>query len=438
MEKYDLLVIGFGKAGKTLAGKFAKLGKKVALIEKDSSMYGGTCINIACIPTKTLIQAAEENKTFQEAMQLKDAVTSRLNQKNKAVLEMSGATLYNGSAYFRSNHVVDVRNNGQVETIEAQTIIINTGATSNAFPIPGLLESNHVYDSTGIQRLDKQPARLGIIGGGNIGLEFASLYAKLGTKVTVFDTAPAILSRSDETVAKLAQEYMEEDGITFKLSSQILKVENKGEQVAINLEDGVYDCDAVLYALGRKPAVDQLGLENTDIALTERGAIKVNDYLQTTVPTVYAVGDVHGGLQFTYTSLDDSRIVYNHLTKGRNYSLKDRKNVPTSTFINPPLSEVGMTEKMAKEEGIAYKSNELLVAGMPRGHVDNKLRGIFKVIVSTENDQILGASLFSQESHELINMIKMAMDNKIPYTYFKENIFTHPTMAENLNDVFNF
>lgn len=437
MLTYDLIVIGFGKAGKTLAAKMANLGKKVALIEEDAKMYGGTCINIACIPTKTLIHAAEEGLSFQDAMALKEAVVTRLNHKNEQTLISSGADLYNARARFTDNKTIEISMGEDKERLTAETIVINTGAVSNSFPIPGLLESKHVFDSTGIQSLDKVPGRLAIIGGGNIGLEFASLYANLGSQVTVYDNSPKLLGRYEPEVAKLAQEYMEEDGISFQLDASVESLKNDGEAVLVTVNGREESYDAVLYALGRKPATDDLGLENTDIKVTDRGAIEVDDYLESSVPGVYAVGDVNGGLQFTYTSLDDFRIVFDKLTGNGDYKRSDRINVPTTLFIKPSLAQVGLTEAQTKEKGLPYKANILPVANMPRGHVNNDLRGLYKVLVNTETKEILGATLFGANAEEIINLIKLAMDNKVPYTYLKNQVFTHPTMAENLNDVFN-
>lgn len=438
MEQYDLLVIGFGKAGKTLAGKMASLGKKVALIEENPAMFGGTCINIGCIPTKTLLVAAEKNWTFEQVMAQKETVTTRLRNKNEAVLKGSGAVLYQGHARFLADKVIEVVAGDEREELAAETIVINTGAKSRVLPIPGLTEAAHVYDSTGIQQLENRPERLAIIGGGNIGLEFAGLYNKLGSNVTVFEAGSAILPRDEEVVAKLAKEYMEEAGIVFELNASIEQVANQGEQVAVTVNGQSQLFDAVLYATGRVPNTTDLGLDKTAIEVLENGAIKIDDFCQTTVPGVYAVGDVNGGPQFTYTSLDDFRIVFGHLTGTGSYSLSQRKSVPTSVFIDPVLSRVGLTEKQAVEKGYQVLSNELPVANMPRAHVNNDLHGIFKVIVDKETNLILGATLFGRNSEELINLIAMAIDNKIPYTYFKTQIFTHPTMAENLNDVFNF
>lgn len=438
MKTYDVVVIGFGKAGKTLAGKMASLGKKVALVEKNSSMYGGTCINIGCIPTKSLITLAEEGASFEEAMAHKDTVVTRLRGKNEAVLKGAGVDLYLAEAHFVADKVIEITAGDEKEELTAETIVINTGAVSNVLPIPGLLESHHVVDSTGIQQLTEQPKRLGVIGGGNIGLEFASLYAKLGSQVTVFEAAPAILGRYEPEVALMAQTYLEEAGVSFVLSAKVEKVSNEGDSVVVTVNGQNYIVDKLLYATGRKPSTEGLGLENTGIQLTERGAVQVDDYCETTVAGVYAVGDVNGGLQFTYTSLDDFRIVFGKLTGNGAYNLQNRKNVPNTVFIDPALSQVGMTEKEATEAGLPFKTNSLPVANMPRAHVNNDLRGMYKVIVNTETQEILGATLFGQSSQEIINLMKMAIDNHIPYTYIKNQLFTHPTMAENLNDVFNF
>ncbi|MGT2895811.1 FAD-containing oxidoreductase [Streptococcus entericus] len=438
MTHYDLLVIGFGKAGKTLAGKLSAAGKKVALVEENSAMYGGTCINIGCIPTKTLIVAAEKNWDFAQAMSQKETVVTRLRNKNEAVLKGAGVDLYNARARFVANKTVELTAGEDKEQLTADIIVINTGAKSNVLPIHGLLDTAGVYDSTGIQQLTERPERLGIIGGGNIGLEFASLYSKLGSQVTVFDAAPTILGRDEEVVAKLAKSYLEEDGVSFKLGVSISGVKNSGAAVLVTADGQDYAFDAVLYATGRKPATEDLGLENTAIELTERGAIKVDDYCETTIKDIYAVGDVNGGLQFTYTSLDDFRIVFGKLTGNGDYKRSDRGQVPTTVFIEPALSRVGLTEKEAIAAGYEVIANELPVANMPRAHVNNDLRGIYKVVVDKKTKLILGATLFGAGSQEIINLITMAIDNKIPYTYIKNQLFTHPTMAENLNDVFNF
>ncbi|RSI03381.1 FAD-containing oxidoreductase [Streptococcus sanguinis] len=436
MLTYDLIVIGFGKAGKTLAAKMAAQGKKVALIERSKAMYGGTCINIACIPTKTLLVAAEKGLAFDQVMAEKNAVTSRLNGKNYAAISGAGVDIIDAEAHFLSNKVIEITAGDEKEELTAETIVINTGAVSNVLPIPGLTETEHVYDSTGIQNLEELPKRLGVLGGGNIGLEFAGLYNKLGSQVTVLDAAPVFLPRVEPSIAALAKQYMEEDGIKLLQNVRTTQVKNDGDEVVVVTESGEFRFDALLYATGRKPNVEPLQLENTDIELTERGAIKVDKHLETSVPGVFAAGDVNGGLQFTYISLDDFRILYSYLAGDGSYTLEDRKNVPTSMFITPPLAQIGLTEKEAQEQGLPIAVKEIPVAAMPRGHVNADLRGAFKAVVNTETKEIVGATIFSAGAQEIINILTVAMDNKIPYTYFSKQIFTHPTLAENLNDLF--
>ena len=436
MLTYDLIVIGFGKAGKTLAAKMSTQGKKVALIERSKAMYGGTCINIACIPTKTLLVAAEKGLTFDQVMAAKNAVTSRLNSKNYAGVSGAGVDIIDGEAHFLSNKVIEITAGDEKEELTAETIVINTGAVSNVLPIPGLTETKNVYDSTGIQNLKELPKRLGVLGGGNIGLEFAGLYNKLGSQVTVLDAAPVFLPRVEPSIAALAKQYMEEDGIQLLQNVRTTQVKNDGDEVVVVTEDGEFRFDALLYATGRKPNIEPLHLENTDIELTERGAIKVDKHLETSVPGVFAAGDVNGGLQFTYISLDDFRILYSYLAGDGSYTLEDRKNVPTSMFITPPLAQIGLTEKEAQEQGLPIAVKEIPVAAMPRGHVNADLRGAFKAVVNTETKEIVGATIFSAGAQEIINILTVAMDNKIPYTYLSKQIFTHPTLAENLNDLF--
>ena len=438
-KHYDLIVLGFGKAGKTLAAKFGSMGKTVAMIEENPLMYGGTCINIACIPTKTMIVAASKGLSYDQVLNQREVVTSRLRNKNFNMLDTNEhVDVYTGHGEFISNKEIAVTAGEDKIVLSSDTIIINTGAVSIKPDIDGIDTATGFYNSTEIQHLSSQPSTLGIIGAGPIGLEFASLYAKLGTKVTVFNIDSNILKREEPIAQKLANEYLTEQGVTILNSVTLNAVSNKGNKPVITADNQNYTFDAVLYATGRRPNTTNIGLENTDITTNERGAIVVNDTCESSVPGVYAVGDVNGGPQFTYISLDDFRIVFGALTGNGHYTLKDRKNIPYTTFLTPPLARVGLTEQEAINKGYTVKTKELLVATMPRAHVNDNLKGAFKIVVDAKNNLILGATLYAQSAEELINLIKMAMDNNIPYTYFKNQIFTHPTMAENLNDLCNF
>lgn len=438
-KHYDLIVLGFGKAGKTLAAKFGSMGKAVAMIEENPLMYGGTCINIACIPTKTMIIAASKGLSYDQVLNQREIVTSRLRNKNFGMLDTNEhVDVYTGHGEFISNKEIAVTDGEDKIILSSETIIINTGAVAIKPNIDGISAATGFYNSTEIQQLSPQPNTLGVIGAGPIGLEFASLYAKLGAKVTVFNIESSILKREEPIVQELANEYLTEQGITILNDITLNSVSNDGNKPVITANSQNYTFDAVLYATGRKPNTANIGLENTDIITNERGAIVVNDTCESSVPGVYAVGDVNGGPQFTYISLDDFRIVCGALTGNGQYTLKDRKNIPYTTFLTPPLARIGLTEEDSINKGYTVKTKEMLVATMPRAHVNDYLKGAFKIVVNADNDLILGATLYSQGAEELINLIKMAMDNNIPYTYFKNQIFTHPSMAENLNDLCNF
>ena len=290
-KQYDLIVLGFGKAGKTLAAKFGSMGKSVAMIEENPLMYGGTCINIACIPTKTMIIAASKGLSYDQVLNQREVVTSRLRNKNFAMLDTNEhVDVYTGHGEFISNKEIAVTAGEDKIILSVETIIINTGAVAIKPNIDGIDTATGFYNSTEIQQLSPQPNTLGVIGAGPIGLEFASLYAKLGTKVTVFNIESSILKREEPIVQELANEYLTEQGITILNDITLNSVSNDGNKPVITANSQNYTFDAVLYATGRKPNTANIGLENTDITTNERGAIIVNDTCESSVPSaLYAV-----------------------------------------------------------------------------------------------------------------------------------------------------
>lgn len=439
MITFDAIIIGFGKAGKTLAGRLANENWKVAVIERDPNMYGGTCINIACIPTKVLVQDGLKDIPYKDAIERKDRVVETLREKNyKSLANQSNITIYDSEARFRSNKEVEIKRNGKVEVLTAEHIFINTGATSNIPSLEGDLTSNKVYTSTSLINRKTLPKQLAIIGGGYIGMEFASMYQTFGAEVTVITPEKELLPSEDCEIAAEVQKAMEEKGVhfIFEVKARGIKEESE-DKVSLSLSNGEsVSANAVLLATGRRPNVEHLGLENTSIELTEDGAIKVNEHLETTVQNVWALGDVKGGMQFTYISLDDYRIVENYLFGDKKYSLDSRKNIPYSMFIDPPLSRVGLTAKEAEEKGYEIAEGKMSVASHPRAHVINDLRGYFKVVIDKKTDKILGASLFGPESPELINLVKLAMDLDAPYTFLRDQIYNHPVMSESFNTLF--
>ncbi|WP_433977930.1 hypothiocyanous acid reductase MerA [Staphylococcus pseudintermedius] len=440
MNQYDLIVVGFGKAGKTLAKFAAQQGKSVAVIEKSAEMYGGTCINIGCIPSKVLVHDGIEAASFNDAMQRKRDVVSALNSKNYHNLaDEETVDVINMTASFKSAHAIDLLNaQGEaVQTIEGKNIVINTGAKSVIPNIKGIDTSQRVYDSKAIMDLTQQPKRLVIVGGGYIALEFASIFANFGTTVTVLERSDQILKREDAVIAQQVTEDLTQKGIQFIYNAETEAIEDEADVTKVVTNQGTFEADAVLVATGRKPNTEGLNLEAAGVQLGQRGEIIVNDKLQTSVDHIYAVGDVHGGLQFTYISLDDFRIVKSQLFGDGKRTLAQRGVVPYTMFIDPPMARVGMTATEAREKGYDILENQVAVNTMPRHKINNDTRGLFKAVVDAKSGQVLGATLYGQESEELINIVKLAIDQQLPYAVLRDNIYTHPTMAESFNDLFN-
>jgi pyruvate/2-oxoglutarate dehydrogenase complex dihydrolipoamide dehydrogenase (E3) component len=445
--KVKNIIIGFGKAGKTLGGYLASKGEEVTLIERDPAMYGGTCINVGCIPSKSLINSASissshQEKHYEEAIEEKRRLTSFLREKNKSKLVSSGVYLVDGEASFLSDHVVVVKTKDGNLTLEGERIFINTGSASRLPPIPGLTLSSKVLTSTSLMELTTLPKRLLIIGGGYIGLEFASMYAAFGSEVTVLEGGTTFLGNEDEDVANAIKNNLLSQGIKFIYGVKIKEVKENKDSVIVSYsladKDIKIEGEALLVATGRVPNVSPLHLENTNIALTERGAIKVNEKLETSVPNVYALGDVNGGRQHTYVSLDDFRVIKSTLYGDGSYTTNNRVNVPYSVFLATPLARVGLSEKEVKAKGIDYKVNVIPTASIPKAQVLKKTQGLLKAIVDKKSNEILGVALLAPESYEVINIVKLAMDHHLPSTSLRDMVFTHPTMAESLNDLFAF
>lgn len=454
MEHYEAIIIGFGKGGKTLAAALADRGHKVALIEQSKMMYGGTCINIGCIPTKSLVhhsklsqlkqlskfedQAAE----YRSAIEKKTSLIAALRQKNFENLDNKEAvTLYAGKASFASEHEISIHTEEGTSLIHGERIYINTGASINMPEIDGIQESRRVYTSTTIMEETVLPKRLVILGAGYIGLEFASMYAGFGSEVNVLDSHPDLLEREDRDIAQSVQDALEKRGIAFHRGALIESVHDREQGVVVAYLDGdnrsqQIIADAVLVAMGRKPNLEGLQLPNAGVGATDRGAIQVNEYLQTTVPHIYAMGDVVGGLQFTYISLDDQRIILDQLYGDKRRSTHDRQSVPYSVFIDPPLSRVGLTEQEAISKGRNVKVARLPAAAIARAKLNEETEGLLKAVVDAQTDQILGCSLFCADSQEMIHIVQIAMETGQPYTFLRDHIFTHPSMSESLNDLF--
>ena len=445
------LIIGFGKAGKTLAGFLAKKGETVALVERSKERYGGTCINVACIPSKSLEYSARlsaaaggdfaaKAERYRAAIAEKRRLTSMLREKNYAKVTGTGAVVIDGEASFIDAHTVRIAGTDGTQAVTAERIFINTGAVPFVPPIPGAAESTHVYTSETMMELDELPEHLVIIGGGYIGLEFASYYANFGSSVTVVQDGDAFIPREDAEIAARVRQQMEDRGIRILTGTKILRIEDSaaGASVITETADGekALAANAVLIATGRRPNIAGLNLDAAGVAVTERGAVAVDEHLRTNVPHIWAMGDVTGGMQFTYISLDDFRIVKDQLAGTSARTTANRGAVPYSVFIDPPLSRVGMSEAEAQRAGFDVRIARLETAAIPKAQVYKKPAGLLKAIVDAKTDIVLGAHFFCPESQEMINLIKAAIDHGIPASALGSAVYTHPTMTEALNDLF--
>lgn len=441
MYDYQAIIIGFGKAGKTLAAFLAGQGWCVAMVEASTQMYGGTCINIGCIPTKTLVHDAELHgpgeQAFSQAMARKRQVTGLLREKNYQNLAgLEPVTVIDGRAEFIDPHRISVQGAAGTQVLSGERIFINTGAVSRWPAIDGLDRSQRSYDSTGLLQLTQRPARLGIIGGGYIGLEFASMFAQFGSAVTVFEEAGALLGREDRDMAQAIQQILSDAGVSFTFNAGVKQVRDVEGGVEVVHQGGVQSFDALLVAAGRVPNTAGLQLARAGVETDERGAVRVDAQLRSSVPHIWALGDVNGGPQFTYISLDDFRIVRDSLFGAGKRSTADRGAVPYSVFITPSFSRIGLSEDQARQQGRDIKVATLPAAAIPRARVLGDTRGLLKAVVDAQTGQILGVALLCRDAHEMINIVKTAMDAGLPYTRLRDQLFTHPTMSESLNDLF--
>jgi pyruvate/2-oxoglutarate dehydrogenase complex dihydrolipoamide dehydrogenase (E3) component len=444
MPKFDAIVIGSGQAGNPLSQRLADRGWSVALIER--SQLGGTCVNTGCTPTKTMVASAQVAhyarnaprwgvRTGEVSVDLaavvarKDRVVSQWRSGvEKKVRERKTLHLYRAHARFISDHRVRVGD----EVLESDHIFMDTGTRPAIPPLPGLDQIDFLTNAT-IMQLTELPEHLIALGGGYIGLEFGQMFRRFGSRVTIVHRGKQILPREDGDVAEELQKDLEAEGIRFVLEANTTAVEKQDGHVRLRLETtgGSQEVEGshLLVATGRRPNTDDLGLETTSIALTPEGFIRVNGKLETSVPGVWALGDVKGGPAFTHISYNDFQIVYGNLIEGKNRS-KDDRLVPYSVFTDPQLGRVGMTEQEARASGRKLKIGKIPVAHVARAIERDETAGLMKIVIDAGTDKILGAAILSAEGGELVQIIEFVMLSGAPYTLLKGAIYIHPTLAE--------
>ena len=436
------LIIGFGKAGKTLAADLARAGESVLLVERDAAMYGGTCINVGCIPSKTLLVEGElsarledKDAAYHAAMARKTKLVTALRAANYDKLaSIPGLRVLTAEAYFVGPHRLRLEGAEGRYEVTAARIFINTGTRSRRLELPGAADAR-IYDSRALLSLEECPERLVIVGAGYIALEFACMYQAFGTAVTLLEQGDRFLAREDRDVAEEMQRLLEAKGIKIVLGAAVEGFESSPEAVTTLTTAGRFDSEAVLLAVGRVPNTEALDLDRAGIRTDERGFIVTDEQLRAG-EGVWAMGDVAGSPQFTYVSLDDYRIVRDQLLGAGQRTIHNRGVLPTCVFTTPPLAQIGLTEQEAERRGIKYRLHKLPASAIPKAKVLTQTDGLLKALVDPETDLILGATLLCAEAHELANLIKMAIDNDIPASYLRSQIFTHPTIAEGLNDLF--
>ena len=441
--KYDALIIGFGKGGKTLAAFMAKQGWKVAIIERSQLMYGGTCINIACIPTKSLVHNAENHVPYADAIAEKNRLVESLRKRNFEMIDqLPNATVITGTASFVSATAVSVRLTESEEevVIEADRIMINTGAKPVIPSIPGLSQSRRVFTSTTLIEQTRLPERLIIIGAGYIALEFAGMYAQFGSKVTLLSRSATFLPDEDRDIADAIQSILAAKGVQIELGVRVDEIVpgDDSDTVIYHQAETPKEAKApaILLATGRQPNTEDLNLGAAGVQQDSKGYVRVNEQLQTSTPNIWAIGDINGGPQFTYISLDDFRIIRSQLFDFKAHSTADRKHVASALFITPPLAHVGLREHEAIAQGYRVKVATLPASANTRAQLLNRPVGIFKAVVDADTNRILGCTLLCYEPGELINLVQLAMHARLDYTVLRDTIYTHPSMCESLNDLF--
>jgi pyruvate/2-oxoglutarate dehydrogenase complex dihydrolipoamide dehydrogenase (E3) component len=455
MTKYDAILVGSGQAANPLAKKLAAAGWRTALIERQWA--AGTCINVGCTPTKTLIASGRVAYLVKRAADFGIQTTgfsvdveAFLRRKNAVVLHYREAVtkgllatpnldLIFGTASFSAPKEITVTlEDGSTDTLTAENIFLDTGALPVIPPIPGLSEISYLTSAT-ILDLMEIPSHLVIIGGGYIALEFGQLYRRLGSEVTIVEGNSRFLSKEDEDIAAEIRRILEEDGIKIFTGTKTTSI-TPGQTIRVDLEGtgsapSSVTASHVLLATGRKADTIGLNTAAAGIALDPHGFISVNDRLETNVPGIYALGDVKGGPQFTHISYNDHLIVYKNLVEKANVSIAGR--VPVyCLFTDPELGRVGLTEKEARDKGLNIKVVTMPATSIARATENGETRGLIKAIVNAGDRKILGAAVLTAGGGELMSVLQMAMMGGLTVDILRDAIFAHPTFAEALNNLF--
>jgi pyruvate/2-oxoglutarate dehydrogenase complex dihydrolipoamide dehydrogenase (E3) component len=451
VEEYDVVVLGSGAPGKLLAWTLASQGKRLAVIER--KYIGGSCPNIACLPSKNVIHAAKVASLVRRGAEFgiangegkveMDAVRDRKRKMVDGLVELhrdkyreSGAELVMGNGRFVAPKTVEVTlNSGGLRTLRGQMVVINTGSRARIDDTPGLAESRPLTHVEALD-LDQLPEHLIVLGGGYVGLELAQAFRRFGSRVTVVERNGALIHREDPDVTEAIERLFRDEGIDVLTGTAVDRVEGKsGESVRLQAARGAIEGTHLLVAGGRTPNTDGIGLEKTGVETDARGHVKVNERLQTTAKDVWAVGDCAGSPYFTHIGEDDFRVVLANLSGGNRVTTG--RQVPYCLFTDPELARVGLSEREARERGVGYRLAKVPMEAVLRARTLSETRGFLKALIEKGGDRILGFTAFGPEAGEVMAVVQVAMLAGLPYTALRDAVLTHPTMAEGLAALFS-
>jgi pyruvate/2-oxoglutarate dehydrogenase complex dihydrolipoamide dehydrogenase (E3) component len=445
MPNYDAIVVGTGQAGPPLARRLVAAGWKVAVIER--KLFGGTCVNTGCTPTKTLVasayaahvarRAADYGVTIKGPVDVdmravkvrKDAVVApSRNGVERSLKALQGCTVYEGHGRFVGPKEVKVGD----EILKADKIFINVGGRAQVPPIPGLDQTPYLTNST-MMDVDFLPAHLVVLGGSYVGLEFAQMYRRFGSEVTVIELAPRLVAREDEDVSQAIADFLAEEGIDIRVNSRVVGVEKQGDKIAVTVETGGARSQVVgshvLVAIGRRPNTDDLGLDAAGVTTNKHGYIETDDQLRTNVPGIWAIGDCNGRGAFTHTSWNDFEIVASNILDNDSRRVSDRITA-YALYTDPPLGRAGMTEAEVRKSGRPALIATRSMQNVSRAYEKGETKGFMKVLVDKQTKQILGASILGVSGDEVIHCILDMMYAKAPYAVMQRAMHIHPTVSE--------
>jgi pyruvate/2-oxoglutarate dehydrogenase complex dihydrolipoamide dehydrogenase (E3) component len=455
LEEYDLVIFGGGTGSTIAAWAFAGEGKRVAAI--DRKYIGGSCPNIACLPSKNIIHSAKVASYFRRSKEFgiahngftidmsgvrerKRAMVRGLNEMYLENYKKTGAEFILGTGRFVAPRTVEVAlGDGTTRRLRGTNVIVSTGTRATLEAIPGLAEAEPLTHIEALE-LDEIPEHLLVIGSGYVGVEFAQAMRRFGSSVTMIGRRPRLMPQEDGDVSEALRSLLQDEEIEVLLNTRVKRVSGtSGESVKVVVEqDGVektLDGSHVLVAAGRTPNTQGLGLELAGVQLTDRGYIKVNERLQTTASGVWAIGEVAGSPQFTHISVDDFRVVHDningvhHVTTGR--------RVPYCLFTDPELARIGLNENEAHAQGIPYRLFKVPMESNLRARTLSETRGFVKALVEADSDRILGFTAFGVGAGEIMSSVQIAMNAGLPYTALRDAILTHPTLVEGLTPLFS-